>query len=170
MDLGLHYWNFSAPGNPQRIADTLAAAANTAEDAGFAEFSVMDHYFQIEQRARAEESMLEAYTTLGYVAALTERVRLAVLVTGVMYRYPALLAKIVTTLDVLSGGRAQLGIGASWYERERRGLGVPLVSAPERFERLEETLQICLEMWSNNSGLTSASIISWPKRYACRRR
>jgi alkanesulfonate monooxygenase SsuD/methylene tetrahydromethanopterin reductase-like flavin-dependent oxidoreductase (luciferase family) len=170
MDLGLHYWNFSAPGNPQRIADTLAAAANTAEDAGFAEFSVMDHYFQIEQRARAEESMLEAYTTLGYVAALTERVRLAVLVTGVMYRYPALLAKIVTTLDVLSGGRAQLGIGASWYERERRGLGVPLVSAPERFERLEETLQICLQMWSNNSGLTSASIISWPKRYACRRR
>ncbi len=152
MDLGLHYWNFSTPGDPQRIADTLAAAAKTAEEAGFAEFSVMDHYFQIDQRARAEEPMLEAYTTLGYVAALTKRMRLAVMVTGVMYRYPGLLAKIVTTLDVLSGGRAQLGLGASWYEREQRGLGVSLVPAPERFERLEETLQICLQMWSDNNG------------------
>ncbi len=152
MDLGLHYWNFSAPGDPQRIADTLAAAAKTAEEAGFAEFSVMDHYFQIEQRARAEEPMLEAYTTLGYVTALTKRMRLAVMVTGVMCRYPGLLAKIVTTLDVLSGGRAQLGLGASWYEREQRGLGVSLVPAPERFERLEETLQICLQMWSDNNG------------------
>ena len=152
MDLGLHYWNFSAPGNTQRIADTLAAAAKTAEEAGFAEFSVMDHYFQIEQRARAEEPMLEAYTTLAYVAAVTKRMRLAVLVTGVMYRYPGLLAKIVTTLDVLSGGRAQLGIGASWYEREQRGMGVPLVPTAERFERLEETLQICLQMWSDDTG------------------
>ena len=152
MDLGLHYWNFSTPGDPQRIADTLAAAAKTAEEAGFAEFSVMDHYFQIDQRARAEEPMLEAYTTLGYVAALTKRMRLAVMVTGVMYRYPGLLAKIVTTLDVLSGGPAQLGLGASWYEREQRGLGVSLVPAPKRFERLEETLQICLQMWSDNNG------------------
>ena len=152
MDLGLHYWNFSAPGNPQRIADTLAAAAQTAEEAGFAEFSVMDHYFQIEQRARAGEPMLEAYTTLGYLAALTRRIRLAVLVTGVMYRHPGLLAKIVSTLDVLSGGRAQLGIGASWYEREQRGLGVPFAPTAERFERIEETLQICLQMWSNNNG------------------
>jgi F420-dependent oxidoreductase-like protein len=86
------------------------------------------------------------------VAALTKRMRLAVMVTGVMYRYPGLLAKIVTTLDVLSGGRAQLGLGASWYEREQRGLGVSLVPAPERFERLEETLQICLQMWSDNNG------------------
>lgn len=96
--------------------------------------------------------MLEAYTTLGYVAAQTERMRLAALVTGVMYRYPRVLAKIVATLDVLSGGRAQLGIGASWYEREQRGLGVPVVSVAERFERLEETLQICVQMWSNNNG------------------
>ena len=152
MDLGLHYWNFSTPGDPQRIADTITVAAKTAEEAGFAELSVMDHYFQIEQRARAEEPMLEAYTTLGYVAALTQRIRLAVLVTGVMYRHPGLLAKIVTTLDVLSGGRAQLGLGASWYEREQRGLGVALASAGERFERLEETLQICLQMWSDNNG------------------
>ena len=152
MDLGLHYWTFSAPDGPQRIPETLAAAAKTAEEAGFAELSVMDHYFHIEQRAHAEEPMLEAYTTLGYVAALTRRIRLAVLVTGVMYRHPGLLAKIVTTLDVLSGGRAQVGIGASWYEREQRGLGVPLVPAPERFERLEETVQICLQMWSDNNG------------------
>jgi F420-dependent oxidoreductase-like protein len=96
--------------------------------------------------------MLEAYTTLGYVAALTHRMRLGVLVTGVMYRYPGLLAKIVATLDVLSAGRAQLGIGASWYEREQVGLGVQVVPMAERFERLEETLQICLQMWSENNG------------------
>jgi F420-dependent oxidoreductase-like protein len=96
--------------------------------------------------------MLEAYTTLGYVAGITERMTLGVLVTGVMYRYPGLLAKIVTTLDVLSGGRARLGIGASWYEREQRGLGVPVVPVAERFERLEETLRICLQLWSDDDG------------------
>ncbi|MQY23186.1 LLM class F420-dependent oxidoreductase [Nocardia macrotermitis] len=152
MDLSLHYWNFSTPSDPARIAPTLARTAQLAEQAGFAEFTVMDHYFQMEMRGRAEEPMLEAYTTLGYVAALTERMRLAVLVTGVMYRYPGLLAKIVSTLDVLSEGRAQLGIGASWYEREQLGLGVPVVPMAERFERMEETLQICLQMWSDNNG------------------
>ncbi|WP_067667211.1 TIGR03560 family F420-dependent LLM class oxidoreductase [Nocardia miyunensis] len=152
MDLSLHYWNFSTPSDPARIAPTLARTAQIAEQAGFAEFTVMDHYFQMELRGTADEPMLEAYTTLGYVAALTERMRLAVLVTGVMYRYPGLLAKIVSTLDVLSGGRAQLGIGASWYEREQLGLGVPVVPMAERFERMEETLQICLQMWSDNNG------------------
>ncbi|WP_227983524.1 LLM class F420-dependent oxidoreductase [Nocardia spumae] len=152
MDLSLHYWNFSTPADPARTAGSIAESARIAEEAGFAEFTVMDHYFQMELRGTAEEPMLEAYTTLGYVAALTERMRLSVLVTGVMYRYPGLLAKIVTTLDVLSGGRAQLGIGASWYEREQRGLGVPLVPMGERFERLEETLQICLQMWSDDNG------------------
>ncbi|MBF6331939.1 LLM class F420-dependent oxidoreductase [Nocardia transvalensis] len=152
MDLSLHYWNFSTPADPARMASTLGDSARLAEQAGFAEFTVMDHYFQLENEAPADEPMLEAYTTLGYVAALTERMRLAVLVTGVMYRYPGLLAKIVTTLDVLSGGRAQLGIGASWYEREQLGLGVPVVPVKERFERLEETLQICLQMWSDNNG------------------
>jgi F420-dependent oxidoreductase-like protein len=152
MDLSLHYWNFSTPAVPQRIAGTLGAAARIAEQAGFAEFTVMDHYFQMDALRSADEPMLEAYTTLGYVAALTERMRLGVLVTGVMYRYPGLLAKIVTTLDVLSAGRAQLGIGASWYEREQVGLGVPLVPVKERFERLEETVQICLQMWSDNNG------------------
>jgi F420-dependent oxidoreductase-like protein len=99
-----------------------------------------------------DEPMLEGYTTLGYVAAKTEKMTLGLLVTGVMYRHPGLLAKIVTTLDVLSQGRARLGIGASWYEREQRGLGVPVVPVAERFERLEETLQICLQMWSDDNG------------------
>jgi F420-dependent oxidoreductase-like protein len=150
--VGLHYWNYSTPDDPTQIAATLAQTARTAEQAGFSSFTVMDHYFQMEQAAAAEEPMLEGYTTLGHVAAKTERMTLGVLVTGVMYRHPGLLAKIVTTLDVLSGGRARLGIGASWYEREQRGLGVPVVPVAERFERLEETLQICLQMWSDDNG------------------
>ena len=152
MRLGLHYWTYSTPPEPARIAPTLAETARVAEQAGFATFTVMDHWFQMEHAGSAAEPMLEAYTTLGHVAALTERMTLGVLVTGVMYRQPGLLAKTVTTLDVLSGGRARLGIGASWYEREQRGLGVPVVPVAERFERLEETLQICLQMWSDNDG------------------
>ena len=152
MDLGLHYWNYSTPADPGRIAGTLAETARVAEQAGISTFTVMDHFFQMEQAGSAAEPMLESYTTLGYVAAVTERMTLGVLVTGVMYRHPGLLAKIVTTLDVLSGGRARLGIGASWYEREQHGLGVPVVPVAERFERLEETLQICLQMWSDDNG------------------
>ena len=152
MDLGLHYWNYSTPAEPARIAGTLAETARVAEEAGIASFTVMDHFFQMEHAGSAAEPMLEGYTTLGYVAAVTGRMTLGVLVTGVMYRHPGLLAKIVATLDVLSGGRARLGIGASWYEREQRGLGVPVVPVAERFERLEETLQICLQMWSDDNG------------------
>jgi F420-dependent oxidoreductase-like protein len=152
MRLGLHYWTFSTPSEPTRIAPTLAETVKVAEQGGFATFTVMDHWFQMEQAGSAAEPKLEAYTTLGHVAALSERMTLGVLVTGVMYRHPGLLAKTVTTLDVLSGGRARLGIGASWYEREQRGLGVPVVPVAERFERLEETLQICLQMWSDNTG------------------
>ncbi|MEY9846630.1 LLM class F420-dependent oxidoreductase [Streptacidiphilus sp. MAP5-3] len=152
MKLGLHYWNYSRPADPALIAPTLAQTARIAEQAGFASFTAMDHYFQMELLGSAEEPMLEGYTTLGYVAALTERMQLGLLVTGVMYRHPGLLAKIVTTLDVLSAGRGRLGIGASWYEREQHGLGVPVVPVAERFERLEETLQICLQMWSDNNG------------------
>ncbi|MEU1888422.1 LLM class F420-dependent oxidoreductase [Micromonospora sp. WMMD987] len=152
MRLGLHYWNYSTPADPAAIAPTLVETATVAEEAGFASFTVMDHYFQMEAMAPAEEPMLEAYTTLGFVAARTSRMTLGVLVTGVMYRYPGLLAKIVTTLDVLSGGRARLGIGASWYEREQHGLGVPVVPVAERFERLEETLRICRQMWSDDNG------------------
>ena len=152
MKLGLHYWNYSTPADPAAIAPTLAETAKVVDQAGFSTFTVMDHYFQMDHSGSAAEPMLEAYTTLGHVAALTERVTLGVLVTGVMYRHPGLLAKIVTTLDILSQGRARLGIGASWYEREQRGLGVPVVPVAERFERLEETLQICLQMWSDNNG------------------
>ncbi len=152
MRLGLHYWNFSTPADPAELAPTLAETARICEQAGVSAFSVMDHYFQMEFSTSAEEPMLEAYTTLGYLAAVTERMTLGVLVTGVMYRYPGLLAKIVTTLDVLSGGRARLGIGASWYEREQHALGVPVVPVKERFERLEETLRICRQMWSDDNG------------------
>ncbi|HEY3505633.1 MAG TPA: LLM class F420-dependent oxidoreductase [Actinocatenispora sp.] len=152
MRLGLHYWTYSTPEEPAEVAPTLAETARIAEEAGVASFTVMDHYFQMEHRGTADEPMLEGYTTLGYVAGLTHRMTLGLLVTGVMYRHPGLLAKIVTTLDVLSGGRARLGIGASWYEREQRGLGVPVVPMGERFERLEETIQICLQMWSDNNG------------------
>ena len=152
MDLDLHYWTYSYPGDAAAIAPTLARAAELADQAGFATFTVMDHYFQMEHRAVATEPMLEGYTTLGYVAGHTSRVTLGLMVTGVMYRYPGLLAKIVTTLDVLSEGRARLGIGASWYEREQRALGVPVVPMAERFERLEETIQICRQMWSDDDG------------------
>ena len=152
MKLGLHYWNYSIPSDPAEMAATLSETARIADEAGFSGFSVMDHYFQMEHAGSAAEPMLEAYTTLGYVAARTERMTLGVLVTGVMYRHPGLLAKIVTTLDVLSGGRGRLGVGASWYEREQVGLGVPVVPVAERFERLEETLQICLQMWSDDNG------------------
>jgi F420-dependent oxidoreductase-like protein len=152
MRLGLHYWRFAQPADPAAIAGTLAETAQLAEQAGFSVFTVMDHFFQMEGAAPADEPMLEGYTTLGYLAAKTDRMTLGMLVTGVMYRHPGVLAKIVTTLDVLSGGRARLGIGASWYEREQRGLGVPVVPVPERFERLAETLQICLQMWSEDNG------------------
>ncbi|MGH3841855.1 MAG: LLM class F420-dependent oxidoreductase [Pseudonocardiaceae bacterium] len=152
MKLGLHYWNFSTPPEPATIAPTLAATARIAEQAGVSSFTVMDHYFQMDAYAAVDEPMLEGYTTLGYLAGRTDRMTLGLLVTGVMYRHPGLLAKIVTTLDVLSGGRATLGIGASWYEREQRGLGVPVVPVGERFERLEETLRICLQMWGEDNG------------------
>jgi F420-dependent oxidoreductase-like protein len=150
--VGLHYWNYSSPADPDELAPTLVETARVAEQGGVATFTVMDHYFQMDAVAGADEPMLEAYTTLGYVASVTERMTLGALVTGVMYRHPGLLAKIVTTLDVLSGGRARLGIGASWYEREQRGLGVPVVPVAERFERLEETIQICRQMWSDDDG------------------
>lgn len=126
--------------------------AQRAEALGVRTLSFMDHYFQMDQMAPAEDPMLEGYTALGFVAGRTERLRLRLLVTGMTYRHPGLLAKIVTTLDVLSAGRAELGIGAAWYEREHLGLGVPFPPVSERFERLEETLQICLQMWSGDTG------------------
>jgi F420-dependent oxidoreductase-like protein len=147
MELGVHLYDFTYPDQPASIAPTLARAAEAAEAAGLTWVSVMDHYFQMDTTAPAEHPMLEAYTALGYLAAHTSSVQLGVLVTGVTYRYPGLLAKAVSTLDVLSEGRAVLGLGAAWYEREHRGLGVPFPPTAERFERLEEALQIALQMW-----------------------
>ncbi|MDM4764281.1 LLM class F420-dependent oxidoreductase [Galbitalea sp. SE-J8] len=152
MELGLHYWSYSTPAAPADTASTLAASVRLAEQVGFRQFTVMDHWFQMEATAPAEEPMLEAYSALAYVAALTERMRLGTLVTGVTYRHPGLLVKTATTLDVLSDGRGMLGIGAAWYEREHLGLGVPYPPIAERFERLEETLRIALQMWGDEVG------------------
>lgn len=152
MNLDLHVPRFTWPGMPDAVASTFTSLVQTAEAIGVRTVSVMDHWFQMERTWPAEEPMLEGYTTLAFAAAKTERLRFRTLVTGVTYRYPGLLAKTVTTLDVLSQGRAELGIGAAWYEREHLGLGVPFPRLAERFERLEETLQICLQMWSENNG------------------
>jgi F420-dependent oxidoreductase-like protein len=152
MELGIHYANFTLPGGAERAAPTLLDTARAAEEIGCTNFTLMDHFFQLEGLGGALEPMLEGYTTLGFLAGQTERMTLGLLVTGVTYRHPGLLAKTMTTLDVLSGGRGMLGIGAAWYEREHLGLGVPYPSMGERFERLEETLQICLQMWSDDEG------------------
>src|SRR3954447_11812924 len=153
MDLDLHVFRFDWAGGDDRIGPGLADLARRAEAVGVRTLSVMDHFFQMDWMAPAEDPMLECYTALAFVAGSTRTLRLRTLVTGVTYRHPGLLAKTVTTVDVLSGGRAELGIGAAWYEREHKGLGVPFPPTAERFERLEETLQICLQMWSNNNGV-----------------
>jgi alkanesulfonate monooxygenase len=152
MKLGLHLPRLTYPGGPPTLADDLAAVAATAEVAGFDRVSVMDHVWQIGPHGPVEQDMLEAWTTLGYLAAHTSRVKLLTLVTGVTYRDPGLLAKMVTTLDVLSKGRAMFGVGAAWNEEESLGLGLFFPPTAERFERLEETLQICLQMWSDDEG------------------
>jgi probable F420-dependent oxidoreductase, Rv1855c family len=154
MKIGLQVPNFTWPGGPAGIAAKLAEIAGVAEEANFASLWVMDHFFQIGGRnpqsglGPAEDEMLEGYSVLSYLAGITKNVKLGTLVTGVIYRHPGILAKTVTTLDVLSGGRAYLGIGAAWNEREALGLGVPFPPVAERFERLEEALQIIHQMWS----------------------
>jgi alkanesulfonate monooxygenase len=152
MELGVHISQFTFPAGPQQLAGDLTTIATEAERLGFAKLSVMDHVWQIGHLGPPEAEMLEAYTTLGYLAARTSRIKLLAWVTGVVYRSPGLLAKQVTTLDVLSGGRAYLGIGAAWNEEESLGLGLFFPPTAERFERLEEALQICLQMWSDNDG------------------
>src|ERR1700728_4547279 len=147
VQIGLQIPDFTWPGGPAQLGADLATVAAAADDAGFDFISVMDHFFQIGGIGPPEREMLEAYTTLGYLAGCTSRAKLLTLVTGTVYRHPGILAKIITTLDVLSGGRAWLGIGAAWNEEESRGLGIPFPPVAERFERLEETLQICLQMW-----------------------
>ncbi len=152
MQLGIHFANFTLPGPTSALPALVGDTAEAAEQVGAAWFTVMDHWFQMEQLGGPDQPMLEGYTTLGYVAARTTTITLGLLVTGVTYRHPGLLAKTVTTLDVLSQGRAMLGIGAAWYEREHLGLGVPFPGTAERFERLEETLQICRQLWSDDDG------------------
>src|SRR3984957_11868780 len=152
MRLGIHFMNFTHPGGGAALRAAVGDTAVAAEAAGIDLFTAMDHWFQMEHFATAHDAMLEGYSVLSFVAAKTERLRLGLLVTGVTYRRPGLLAKTVTTLDVLSGGRAMLGIGAAWYEREHRALGVTYPPVAERFERLEETIQICEQMWSDNEG------------------
>jgi F420-dependent oxidoreductase-like protein len=152
MEFDVHVPRFTWPGGSASIGATLRTLARTAEAVGARTLSVMDHWFQMDAMWPAEEPMMEGYTTLGFVAAATDTLRLRLLVGGVTYRHPGLLAKTVTTLDVLSGGRAELGLGAAWYEREHKGLGVPFPSVSERFERLEEALQICGQMWSPDNG------------------
>jgi F420-dependent oxidoreductase-like protein len=150
VQIGLQIPDFTWPAGPAQLGPELARVATTADQAGFEFLAVMDHFFQIGVVGPPEHEMLEAYTTLGYLAGQTSRIRLLTLVTGAVYRHPGILAKTVTTLDVLSGGRAWLGIGAAWNEEESRGLGIPFPPVAERFERLEETLQICLQMWSGD--------------------
>jgi F420-dependent oxidoreductase-like protein len=146
--IGLQIPRFTWPGGDAGIGPKLAEIGRTADEAGFDSLWVMDHFFQIGVIGDAEEPMLEGYSALSYLAGVTQRAKLGTLVTGVIYRYPGILVKTATTLDVLSGGRAYLGIGAGWNEREALGLGVPFPSTGERFERLEEALQIAQQMWS----------------------
>ncbi len=150
MRLGLQVPNFTWPNGQENLGDTFGLIAQRAERAGFYSMWVMDHFFQIRNVGPAENEMLESYSALAFAAGHTNRIKLGTMVTGVTYRHPGLLVKTVTTLDVLSHGRAYLGIGAAWNEEEHRGLGVPFPSVSERFERLEETLQIAHQMWSGN--------------------
>jgi F420-dependent oxidoreductase-like protein len=151
MQVGLHVPSFTWPGGSPALAEHLAAVVTAAEAAGFAQVTVMDHYFSLSPGEGYREPMLECYTTLGYIAALTSRIRLGALVTGVMYRYPGLHIKAATTLNVLARGRAFLGVGAAWHAHEHRAFGVPFPPLKERFERLEETLQLAHQAWRGDS-------------------
>jgi F420-dependent oxidoreductase-like protein len=152
MKLGLHIPSTTWQGGALRLGPTLAEVVEAAESAGFDTIDVADHLWQHPIMGGPEVSQIEAYTTLGFIAAHTSRVRLFALATAVSYRSPGLLAKMVTTLDVLSGGRAMLGIGAGDYPEEARGLGLPFPSLTERFDLLEETIQVCLAMWEGEQG------------------
>jgi F420-dependent oxidoreductase-like protein len=152
MKIGLQVPSFTWPEGPAQMADRLAEIARAAERAGFYSLWVMDHLFQISVNGPPEQEMLEGYCTLGYLAALTKKVKLGTLVTGVIYRYPGILVKAATTLDVLSNGRAYFAVGAAWNEQEAKGLGIPFPPIGVRFELLEEALQIAKQMWSENNG------------------
>jgi F420-dependent oxidoreductase-like protein len=150
MRIGLQIIRFDWPGAPQNIGERLGAIARSADEAGFASLWVMDHFFQISFSGPPEEPMLEGYTAAAHLAAHSRRARVGVLVGGVQYRHPGILLKTATTLDVLSGGQAYLGLGAGWFEAESRGLGAPFPPLAERFAQLEETLQIAHQMWRDD--------------------
>jgi F420-dependent oxidoreductase-like protein len=152
MRIGLQVPSFTWPGGPPHIAAKLAEIARAADDAGFYSLWVMDHYFQIVGVGPPDHDMLECYSTLGYLAALTRRVKLGPMAAGVIYRHPGILVKTATTLDVLSGGRSYFAVGAAWFEGEAKGLGVPFPPIATRFEWLEETLKIAGQMWSGEEG------------------
>ena len=156
MKIGLQVSSFTWPGGDAAIGPTLARIAETADAVGFDSLWVMDHFYQIRGVGRPQEPMLEGWTALAYMAAHSKKATLGLMVGGVHYRLPALWAKAATTLDVLSGGRAYLGIGAAWNEEESRGLGFPMPPLGIRFEMLEETLRICHEMWQGEHGSEAA--------------
>ena len=156
MKLGLQISSFTWPGGPEAIGPTLVGIVRQADDVGFDSIWVMDHFFQIRGVGKVDEPMLEGWTTLGFMAAHSQRARLGLMVGGIHYRYPGLWVKAATTLDVLSGGRAWLGIGAAWNEDESRSLGFPFPPLGERFEMLEETLQIAYGMWEGERGSEAA--------------
>lgn len=150
MEFGIHIADFTWKSGPAQLGPALAAHVRNAEAAGIQRITVMDHFWQLPGIGPVDHEMLEAYATLGFIAAHTEKALLHTLVTGVIYRHPSLLAKQITTLNVLSGGRVGLGIGAAWNEEECKGLGFAFPPAAQRFRELEETIQICLQMWSDS--------------------
>ena len=152
MHIGLQFPSFKYPGGTAAIRPTLKEIITTAEEADFYSLWVMDHYYQINGLfgEAYTDPMLEAYTSLGYIAGLTEKAYLGVLVTGVVYRHPAVLMKMVTTVDILAGGRSYFGIGAAWYEAEAKGFGIPYPSTSERFEQLEDSLQLAKTIWAGD--------------------
>lgn len=165
MHIGLQIPSFKYPGGTAAIRPKLKEIVTTAEAAGFHSLWVMDHYYQIQNLfgENYTDPMMEAYTTLGYLAGLTEKATLGVLVTGVIYRLPSVLLKMVNTLDIVSGGRAYFGIGAGWYEGEAQGFGVPYPSTSERFEWLEDTLKLAHALWENDETSFTGQQFSAPK-------
>src|SRR6266702_8616051 len=150
MRLGLQLPSFTWPDGQAKLGHNFGLIAERADKAGLYSMWVMDHYFQIRGVGPAENEMLEGWSALAFATGRTNRIKLGTMVTGVTYRHPGLLVKTATTLDVLSHGRAYFGIGAAWNEEEHMGLGVPFPPMAERFERLEETLQLAHQMWAGN--------------------
>jgi len=165
MHIGLQIPSFKYPGGTAVIRPKLKEIVTTAEASGFHSVWVMDHFYQIDNLFGEPytDPMMESYTTLGYLSGLTEKVYLGVMITGVIYRLPSILLKMVNTLDIVSGGRAYFGIGAAWYEQEAKGFGVPYPDTSERFEWLEDTLQLAHKLWEGDEISFSGKHFSAPK-------